>query len=400
MATFGALFEILSVERPVRTLCRPDSPFSAFVEVIRALSTGSELTLFDSALGPNGIAQLGYQEAAINRPTGPAGKGPTGFEQLRRLVGPDCRARFHLFTSGSTGLPKRVSHSLETLGRGVKVSARHAGDVWALAFNPTHIAGLQVFLQTIANANTLVDVTRANREVTLTALRTHAVTRIAATPSFYRLLLPIEEPLPLVRSVTLGGEPADAALLRRLAVPFPNARRHNIYALTEAGTLLDTDGELFSIPSSLAGRIVIRSSRLLVHESLLGGFVGGDGVVEGWYDTGDLAEIVSESPLQFRLTARERVWINVGGAKVDPHEVEAVLEEIPAVKKALVYGRRNSVLGQIVCAEILAQSPGLVPSEGELRGFVESRLAPHKVPRFIKMVDQLSQTRTGKLLRP
>ena len=203
--------------------------------------------------------------------------------------------------------------------------------------------------------------------------------------------------MPRVRSVSLGGETSNRALHARLREIFPHAKLHNIYASTEAGTLLEADGEEFALPAHLEGKVNLRENRLHVHRSLLGHFAGNTATPEDeWYDTGDAVEIVSENPLRFRFAARLREWINVGGNKVNPHEVEEVLREHPAVRDARVFGRPNAVLGQLLCAEVIASEPP--PSEVELRQFATGRLQPFKIPRMVRFVSRLSSTRTGKTL--
>ena len=108
-------------------------------------------------------------------------------------------------------------------------------------------------------------------------------------------------------------------------------------------------------------------------------------------------ELVSAEPLRFRIVARDRDWVNVGGSKVNPHEVEAVLCGHPGVIQARVFGRKNSVVGNILCAEIVARPPA--PTEADLRSFAAERLQPFKVPRMIRFVDGLGTMRTGKLSR-
>jgi acyl-coenzyme A synthetase/AMP-(fatty) acid ligase len=85
--------------------------------------------------------------------------------------------------------------------------------------------------------------------------------------------------------------------------------------------------------------------------------------------------------------------VNVGGHKVNPAEVEAVLLAYPGVREARVYGRANSVLGQILCAEIVAAS---APDEVSLRTYLAERLQGPKVPRLIRVVERIARGRTGK----
>lgn len=427
----------------VRLLCQPTSTADGLMEVAAAIAHGFDLTLFDADSGPQEIAALGYSPAHLHQPAPVAAPSTVTTAKLAQQAAGGSRSRLGLFTSGSTGLPKLVWQTVANLARAVKVSPRHAEAVWAFAYNPTHVAGIQVYLQALANGCPVVDVYGLDRAGVLAAIGRHGVTHISATPSFYRLLLPVDKTLPGVCSVTLGGESSDAALLERLRPLFPSARFHNVYASTEAGTLLTADGDIFSIAAGLEKLVVLRDGKIHVHRSLLGEFeatakptpvTGNQLSVIGisptenasqpitniqqpittsslrdddWYDTGDVVEIVSTEPLRFRIVARERDWVNVGGSKVNPHEVEAVLGEHPGIKQVRVFGRKNSVMGNILCAEIelpkvddgRQSTDGSLVTEAALREFAAARLQPFKVPRLIRFVENIAQTRTGKISR-
>ncbi|MCC5807652.1 MAG: AMP-binding protein [Opitutales bacterium] len=300
--------------------------------------------------------------------------------------------RLTLFTSGSTGLPKSVTHGIDTLARSVRISGTLGRAVWALCYNPTHMAGVQVILQAFFNRNTIIDCFGLEPERVVEAVVAEGVTHISATPSFYRLLPLDGDVFDTVQGVTLGGERADTALMGRLRRAFPCARIRNVYASTEAGSLLAADGDVFSIPPALAGRVRIRGDRLEVHRSLLGEGPLAD-PAEEWYDTGDVVEWAGQNPPRFRILRRDRDWVNVGGEKVDPAEVAEVLRAYPGVTEARVFARPNSVLGQILCAEVVA-APGT--DEAQLREHLARTLHAHKIPRLIRFVDALPLTRTGK----
>lgn len=375
---------------------QPGSTRDALASIATTLVGEAEQTLLDADFTPAEIAALGFTPGDLRRTVALAAPEPLTLELLQRRAAGASRARLGLFTSGTAGLPKRVWQPAVNLARAVKVSPRHAAAVWALAYSPTHVAGIQVFLQALANGCPIVEVRDLDRAAVLAAIERHGVTHLSATPSFHRLLLPADRALPGVRSVTLGGESADAALIEKLRALFPAARFRNVYASTEAGTLLTAEGDVFAIAPGLEGRVAVREGTLHVHRSLLGEF---DGAAPGeWYDTGDTVAIVSEAPRRFRIVARARDWINVGGSKVNPHEVEAVLAAHPAVAQARVFGRRNSLLGQVLCAEVVAR--GAAPAEAALREFAEAQLQPFKVPRMIRFVDNVASTRTGKVARP
>jgi acyl-coenzyme A synthetase/AMP-(fatty) acid ligase len=381
-----------------RPRCRAARLAEGFINFVSALAADRDLTLVDADFSERELADLGLDAPALAAVEAvPAVRQARDLSELLVQIRAACRTRITLFTSGSTGLPKAVSHALPNLCRALRVGDKHAADVWGFAYNPTHIAGVQVFLQVVFNQNSLVNLFQLPRERVLDLLREHRVTHLSATPTFYRLLLPADAPLPDVKAVTLGGERTDAALIERLRALFPNARFRNLYASTEAGTLLSAEGDLFSIPTELADRIQLRDGRLHLHRSLLGDFDGRAVAAGDWYDTGDVVEVASAEPLRFRIVSRDRDWVNVGGNKVNPAEVEMALAEHPQVREARVFGRANPVLGKILCAEVVPGNPP--PGEPEIRQFLAARLQPFKVPRVIRLVPSIDKTRTGKLRR-
>ncbi|NMC13436.1 MAG: AMP-binding protein [Chloroflexi bacterium] len=299
-----------------------------------------------------------------------------------------------LFTSGTTGLPKSVTHTFKSLTRAVRISSRHAGDVWGFAYNPTHIAGLQVFYQALLNGNTLINLFSAARHTVLDFITSFQITNISATPTFYRLLFPLTELYPSVKRLTSGGEKFDGALSEKLLDFFPNAKLRNIYASTEAGTMLEGVGDIFVLNDENCYRIV--ENELYVHRSLLG---KGDTTSledDEWYPTGDLVELIQEDPKKFRFLQRKNEMINVGGYKVNPLEVEENICIHHAVKQAYVYGKPNILLGNIIIADIVSDA-GI--TEKELRDFLQSRLQPYKIPRIMNFVSFIELTRSGKLKR-
>lgn len=394
---YGALADaVLGRQLRYRPYCRSGRLAEVFLTFAVALTAGRELTLVDEDLTEKELEALGLDRALLRREDCLDNPHPARtLEAWVEFVRAGSGSRITLFTSGSTGLPKAVNHTVASLSRGVRTGAKHATDVWGYAYNRAHIAGVQVFLQALFNLNPLVNLFRLAREQVLAAIEGQRVTHLSATPSFYRLLLPADTALPEVRAVTLGGERTDAALLERLRPMFPNARFRNVYASTEAGTLFSAEGDVFSIPDELTDRVRIQDGRLHVHGELLGEFITEDR--EAWYDTGDVVEVVSVSPPRFRIVGRDRDWVNVGGNKVNPAEVEAALLEHPGVREARAYGRENSVLGKVLCADVVP-ARGKV-EEGELRRFLADRLQAFKVPRLIRSVPRLELGRTGKLKR-
>ena len=117
-----------------------------------------------------------------------------------------------------------------------------------------------------------------------------------------------------------------------------------------------------------------------------------------FYHSGDLIEWVDEDGGVFRFKNRKNEMINIGGYKVNPGEVEDILLSIDGVQQVLVYGKSNSVLGNILCADIMKDTNSLL-TELDIRTALKDQLQDFKIPRRIKFVKSLALTRTGKLKR-
>ncbi len=302
-----------------------------------------------------------------------------------------------LYTSGTTGKPAAVNHGWPSLFRGTRVGAKHRDAVWALCYNPSHVAGLQVLLQAFLNGCDLVDLFNAEPDERAASLRRAGVTHLSATPSWLRILvfdLAGEPPFETVRGVTLGGERFDAPLAAAARGLFPHAEFRNIYAATEFGTLLVSERDDFTLPKSLSGHVRIEGGRLMVSADLL---AGSEDAREPWYDTGDRVEILSEHPIRFRFVGRESDHVSVGGYNVNLAAVEFRLREHTAVREARVVARPNSVLGQILTADVVPRGSGV--TEADLRNYLEKHFPPYAVPRMIRVVENLNLSRTGKLER-
>ena len=151
------------------------------------------------------------------------------------------------------------------------------------------------------------------------------------------------------------------------------------------------------IVSRQGNKFEVVDDELLIHKSLLG--KSDSFKFEGdYYHSGDLIEWVDKESGLFRFKSRKNELINVGGYKVNPGEVENILLSIDGVKQVLVYGKANSILGNVLCADIQLED-GVALTDVEIKKALRSQLQDFKIPRRIKFVEQMSLTRTGKLKR-
>lgn len=295
-----------------------------------------------------------------------------------------------LFTSGTTGIPKKVIHSFKAITRNVKLSENHSNDIWGFAYNPTHMAGTQVFFQAFLNGNTIVELFNLTTEEISKLIKKYNVTHISATPTFYNLNFDESNIYKSVLNITLGGEIANKLIYQKVKKIFPNAKITNIYALTEAGSLLNSHNDEFQITDT--NLFKIENNILFIHKSVLGNFE----INDEWYNTGDVVEIVKKNPLTIKFVSREKELINVGGLKVNPYEVENALKQIDGIREAVVYAKKNSVLGNIICADVIVDKE---MTEQIIREKLSKYLQEFKIPRIINFVNEIKLNRASKLQR-
>jgi acyl-coenzyme A synthetase/AMP-(fatty) acid ligase len=219
--------------------------------------------------------------------------------------------------------------------------------------------------------------------------------------------------------VRLSGEVADQAILDSLKAAYPQAAIAHAFASTEAGVGFDvTDGRA-GFPQSLVERdglpacerpdLKIAGGTLHIRSHGNGArYLGGETPLtdaEGYVDTGDLVELSND---RYYFRGRRGGVINVGGLKVYPEEVEAVLNADPRVRMSLVRARRNPITGAVAVADVVLAEGESATLDGDLAESLKHELLnacrralpPHKVPAVLRLVPALEVTEAGKLVRP
>jgi acyl-coenzyme A synthetase/AMP-(fatty) acid ligase len=376
-----------------------DNPYDVYTALLHSLIVGYEVTFVDGSLTASEIARLGIEVEEIGREFGTDRLHLKDVSEIiSKLNEHDSNWSLSLFTSGTTGKPKKVNHRLHTLKRFVKTGEAYRDNIWALAYHPTHFAALQVFFQAFFNKNRLVYLFGADKRCISELFFQHGITNISATPTFYRSLLSyISSPIHSVHRVTFGGEKFDETLLYRIKHAFPNATVKNIYASTEAGSLFYSSDDKFKIPIEIRPFIRIsESNELLVHQSLLGILESAAALENQWYATGDLVECIDQET--FKFITRKTEMINVGGYKVNPYEVEREIRGIQGVQDVVVKSQKNRFTGEILVAEIIKSE---LVSENQIISEINFHLnlQAWMIPRMIKFVDDVAKTKSGKMVR-
>jgi long-chain acyl-CoA synthetase len=155
------------------------------------------------------------------------------------------------------------------------------------------------------------------------------------------------------------------------------------------------DQDLRAVAPGTIGRLAIKGPGMF--DGYLMPWLSRDEVLRaGWFLTGDLAQKNADGVI--RLAGREKLAINVAGNKVFPEEVEHVLLDHPLVSRCRVSGRAQALIGEYVVAEVQCKE-GERANVADLTNWCRSRLSVHKVPRVIKIVDFISLTPSGKVMR-
>jgi len=394
--SWAGLLAELNATKALKPFCYERDYFQIFKSILLSLVHDTPLNLLDYDFSPGELQGLGItpQQLQEEIPLNPVPLA--GVRDLLDKVQSVRSWRLILYTSGTTGLPKKVEHTWQTLTKAVRVSEQRQKDVWGLAYNPTHIAGLQVFFQALLNQNTLVNLFQLSRETIFERIDRHSITHISATPTFFRMLLPVTRSFHSVARITSGGEKFDPNLAGQLERMFPKAKILNVYASTEAGTLFAARGDVFTIKPETRAYVTIKDNELLIHKDWLAHSAAFE--LEGdWYHSGDLVEVLSHDPLTFRFISRRNEMINVGGYKVNPLEVEQVINGHDQVQNCHVYGKPHALIGNILICDVRPVDARI--TEQELRRYLQDKLQDYKIPRLFNFMDKLPTTRSGKLKR-
>jgi acyl-coenzyme A synthetase/AMP-(fatty) acid ligase len=341
----------------------------------------------------------------------------TASEELRpaRRAESERATEWLMLTSGTLGLPKIVGHTLQGLTGAIAADgpARGARPVWATFYDIRRYGGLQIFLRAIVGGGSMV-LSEPGEALAdhITRLNEKAVTHISGTPSHWRKLLMSGVASAFSpRYVRLSGEIADQAVLDGLRQAFPQSSVGHAYASTEAGVGFAVNDGLEGFPAAMVGTIrdgvemkvvdgCLRIRSRGAAHAYVGRRAGALTDEEGFVDTGDMVELRGD---RYHFVGRRGGIINIGGLKVHPEEIEAVINRHDEVRMSRVKARRSPITGAIVIADVVLTDGCDTSRSDEIRNRIiadcRASLAPHKVPAMIKFVDKLDITAAGKLAR-
>ncbi len=303
-----------------------------------------------------------------------------------------------MFTSGSSGRPKAVVHDFSKLLDKFRTRRPAMITLNFLLFD--HWGGLNTLLHALSNLCLVVFPVRRTPESVCELIEKNRIELLPATPSFLNLLLisgaHTRHDLSSLKVISYGAEPMPASTLAGIRKTFPQVDLRQTYGMIELGVLRAKTRAVDSLWVKVGGdgyqlRVVDGILQIKAESAMLG-YINAPSPFtdDGYLITGDLVEQDGE---WLRILGRQSDIINVGGQKVYPSEVEAVILEHRSVMDTVVYGELHPLTGKIVCADVvLSDGADEIASRKDIVGWCRKHLQPYMVPMKIRFVAGPLQT--------
>jgi long-chain acyl-CoA synthetase len=303
------------------------------------------------------------------------------------------RAKKHagliLFSTGTTGRPKAILHDFTHFLKRFLTPRQTLRTINFLLFD--HIGGINTLFHTLFNKGVVVAPEARNVTSVLESCKKYEVEVLPTTPTFLRMMLmsgavPNDVP-PSLKIITYGTERMDQPTLDELCRLLPEVDFRQTFGMSELGIVRVKSKKRDSLFMKVGGegvetRVVDNILQIRSKTRMLG-YLNAPSPFdeEGWYDTKDMVE---ECRGFYKVIGRDSDVINVGGLKFMAAEVERVALIFPGVSLVKATARDNPITGQHVELSVEANNEGAVDKK-ELMAFMKGRLAPHMVPKRIRL---------------
>jgi len=341
-----------------------------------------------------------------------------GAEGLAALPVLDSDAvRMILYTSGTTGRPKGVLHTHNSIHALIRQIGEHwrveDGDTFLVPSPIAHIGGsIYAFECPLLLGTTAVLMERWDADAAASLMIAERCTHMAGATPFLEGLLAAAEcadtHLPDLKVFICGGSAVPPSLIRRASAYFDKAAVSRVYGSTEVpvttvGTLddlehaADTDGRAGIADIKLVdGEILARGPQMLV------GYLHPEDETssfddEGYFRTGDLGRWVDDRYLV--VTGRDKDIIIRSGENISPKEVEDILVGRVGIAEIAVVGVPDERTGERACA-VIVSADGSAPDVDALRELlVAEGVAKFKIPEQVVIWEALPKNDAGKVLK-
>jgi len=298
-----------------------------------------------------------------------------------------------VFSSGSTGDYKGSLHNFNRVLDKFQARRRAYSALTFLLLD--HLGGINTLLSILSNGGTVISIAERNPQHICQAIERYRVQLLPTTPTFLNMLMISEAykeyDLSSLELITYGTEPMPDHTLQSLRGVFPDVRLKQTYGLSELGVMRTHSRDSQSLWLKVGGEgvetKVVDGTLWIRSQAAMMGYLNASSPFDddGWYNTQDSVEVDGE---YLRILGRTSEIINVGGVKVYPAEVENVLQQMSNIREVIVWGKPNSVSGQVVAARVrLFEPEDSLDLERRMRGFCRSHLAAYKIPMVLEIVD-------------
>lgn len=310
-----------------------------------------------------------------------------------------------LFSSGSTGKPKAMVHNLENLlSNYIEKKGKEMNFLVFLMFD--HIGGLNTLFNCLSMGVIITIPQNRNPNDIARLIEKHKINILPSSPTFLNLMCISNVfdvfDLSSIRMITYGTEAMPESLLLKLKDKLPRVKFLQTFGTSETGIMktssmsssstflkFDDPNQEFKIVN---GELWLRSKTQVL------GYINhsNDSFTEdGWFMTGDLVEQTVDGFI--KIIGRSKELINVGGEKVLPAEVESVIMELDFIQDCIVKSEKNSITGQMVCADIVLKDGYVFKDEKlKIKSYCRQRLESYKVPTRIIEIDKVLFTNRFK----
>ena len=346
---------------------------------------------------------------------------------IEKSISPDDAINIQ-FTSGTTGMPKGATLSHYNIVNNARYVTDRIklteADRLAIPVPLYHCFGMVMgVLGAVSKGATMVFPSEAfDPKQTLNSLSAEKCTAVYGVPTMFVAMLEDIESHPRtlssLRTGVMAGAPCPVDIMQRVNKEMNMGEVTICYGMTETSPvsfqsfvddetnkrcetvgrvhphlevkIVDGDGQI--VPVGQHGELCTRGY------SIMKGYwedehTTKESIIDGWMHTGDLAVFDDEGFCT--IIGRVKDMIIRGGENIYPREIEGYLIRHPKVSDVQVFGIPDEKFGEEACAWAIAK-PGEALTEDELRDFCKDQIAHFKVPRYIRIVDEIPMTITGK----
>ncbi|AJC20450.1 AMP-binding protein [Pandoraea pulmonicola] len=344
--------------------------------------------------------------------------------------GLDCFDPINIqFTSGTTGSPKGATlthHNIVNNGRFIAMAMRFSEhDSLCIPVPFYHCFGMVLaVLACVSTGATMVFPGEAfDPKATMAAVSEEGCTALHGVPTMF--IAQLDHPdfanyhFDTLRTGIMAGSPCPIETMKRVINEMHMSEVTIAYGMTETSPvsfqttttdplekrvttvgrvqphlevkLVDAAGEI--VPVGEKGELCTKGY------SVMQGYWDDeprtrDAIRDGWMHTGDLATLDEEG--YCNIVGRVKDMLIRGGENIYPREIEEFLFRHPKVQAVQVFGVPDAKYGEEVCAWIVLK-PGQTATEDDIRAFCKDQIAHYKIPRYIRFVDDMPMTVTGKV---